>query len=147
MTFCTMSDPGKKVCAYVCEYVCLRFTTKWFLLEGRQTAIETVVWHGQKRGRESETEREIAVDVGVVKLTVPPFTQVLSSLNPEKLAENRKDKRSSEATLSVGGLRQSPTAKHQDNTSLCSLANLLRNLKSALIDSCLESGQITAMLH
>lgn len=51
------------------------------------------------------------VDGGVVKLTVPPFNQVLG--------EHQKQKRTSEATLSAGGLLQTPTAKHQDNTSLC----------------------------
>lgn len=78
------------VCVFVCKSVCLRFPTKWFLLERRQTAIETVVWLSQKRESEREREWEREVDAGVVKLTVPPFTQVLPSLSPEKTRRTSK---------------------------------------------------------
>lgn len=56
VTSCTFPDLGKTLCVFVYHSVCLRFPTKWFLLEARQTATETVVWHG--RTRESERMRD-----------------------------------------------------------------------------------------
>lgn len=54
------------------------------------------------RERESKSERRRGeVDGGVVKWTVPPFTQVL--------AEHQKQNRASEATLYAGGLLQTPS--------------------------------------
>lgn len=43
------------VCVRMCES---EIPHKMFLLEGRQTAIETVVWHSRKRESESESESE-----------------------------------------------------------------------------------------
>ena len=68
---------------------------------------------GLARPKEGERARvrDREVGGGVVKLTVPSFTRFL--------AEHQKQKRTRGAALSAGGLLQTPTAKHQDNTPLC----------------------------
>lgn len=135
MTSCTTSNLGKKLWAFVYKSVCLRFPTKWFLLEGRQTAIETVVWHSWKREREREweTEQDREVDGGVVKLTVPPFTQVLP-FPPNSAKTSRTSKNAKEQVKPLFPLVVcSPAAKHQDNISLC---------LSALIDKLAKEPQV-----
>lgn len=78
----------------------LKFPTKWFLPERRQTVLETVVWHGQKGERGEMREG----GVGVVNLTVPLFTpEFLPSPPREEGQKNQKHTRTSEAPRPAGG--------------------------------------------
>lgn len=100
----------------MCDRVCMRFPTKRFLLEGRQTAIETVVWPSRERERARETEGEKrGGTAGLVKLTVPPFTQVLPPPNAEKTSRTSKNTKEQVKLLFFffppdGGLLQTPAA-------------------------------------
>ncbi len=86
-------------------------------------------------------DREREVDGGVVKLTVPPFTQALPSLNPEQNVQNFKNTKEQVEPLfpSVVSFRlpQLSIKTIHPFVCSCSLANQLQSLMSALTDSCL----------
>lgn len=88
-----------------------------FLLEGRQTAIETVVWHSRKRKSKRAAKRGGWRGGEVDCASVHPSSSFPEPGENKQNSKNTKEPR--EATLSVGGLLQTPTTTHQDNTCLC----------------------------
>lgn len=143
MTSCTVSDLGKKLCVFVYKSVCLRIPTKWFLLEGRQTAIETVVWHSWKRGERARVRDRTGKRGGWWGGKVDCASVHPSSSFP-KLGENKKDIKNAKEQVKplfplvvCSGLPQLNIKTICPFVCLLSLTNKLRSLKSAWIDSCL----------
>lgn len=90
---------------------------------------------------------EMGVYGGLVNLTVPLFTHELLPAHQREWAENRKHTRTSEAPFSAGGLAsESQSGTWRQNWSLFK-GGAAMEPGVCLTDSCLQSGQITAMLY